>query len=225
MATLTLQCVGRARAGVTRTRLLVMDPTHVPRIAVGSRNPVKVSAVASVVRHWSPLSPVEGVAAASGVPDQPVGDDETIRGAVQRARAARLALDADIGVGLEGGVVELEDGAMRSCAWAAVALRDGREFVGGSLAMPLPPAVAALVRSGVELGHAMDTLTGGHDTKHGAGAVGILTNGMIDRQRAYEVLVTYALAPVIAGEFWSPPDDRTSAGASTEAAPGVATAG
>ena len=92
---------------------------------------------------------------------------------------------------------------MRTCAWAAVALRDGREFLGGSLAMPLPPAVAALVRSGVELGHAMDALTGGTDTKHGAGAVGILTNGMIDRQRAYETLVTYALSPVIAAEFWS----------------------
>lgn len=159
--------------------------------------------MASVVRQWSPASRIDGVHVASGVPDQPVGDDETIRGAAQRARAAREALDADIGVGLEGGVVELEGGAMRSCAWAAVALRDGREFVGGSLAMPLPPAVAALVRSGVELGHAMDALTGGRDTKHGAGAVGILTNGMIDRQRAYEVLVTYALSPVIAGDLWA----------------------
>ena len=201
-----------------------MDPTHVPRIAVGSRNPVKVSAVQSVVRQWSPLSVVEGVPAASGVPDQPVGDDETIRGAVQRARAARLALDADIGVGLEGGVVELEGGAMRSCAWAAVALRDGREFVGGSLAMPLPPSVAALVRSGVELGHAMDSVTGGRDTKHGAGAVGILTHGMIDRQRAYEVLVTYALAPVIASEYWSPVEDRASEQAIAAAATDVATA-
>ncbi|MEP7380683.1 MAG: inosine/xanthosine triphosphatase [Gemmatimonadota bacterium] len=180
-----------------------MDPTHVPRIAVGSRNPVKVGAVQSVVRRWSPFSTVEGVQVPSGVPEQPFGDEETIRGAAQRARAARLALDADIGVGLEGGVVEMEGGAMRSCAWAAIALRDGREFVGGSLAMPLPPAVATLVRRGVELGHAMDALTGARDTKHGAGAVGILTNGMIDRQQAYEILVTYALSPVIASEFWS----------------------
>jgi len=180
-----------------------MHPTHVPRIAVGSRNPVKVSAVTAVVRQFAPDATVEGVAVASGVPDQPFGDDETIRGAATRARAAREALDADIGVGLEGGVVEEGNGHMRSCAWAAVSLRDGREFVGGSLAMPLPPAVAALVRDGVELGHAMDALTGGRDTKHGAGAVGILTRGMIDRQQAYEVLVTYALAPVIASEYWS----------------------
>lgn len=179
-----------------------MEPTHVRRVAVGSRNPVKVAAVTRVVRQLHPSAIVEGVEVPSGVPDQPVGDDETQRGAVARARAAREALDADIGVGLEGGVVHDGDSAMRTCAWAAVALRDGREFFGGSLAMPLPPAVVGLVRRGVELGHAMDEVTGGKDTKHGAGAVGILTNGMIDRQRAYEVLVTYALSPVIAAEFW-----------------------
>lgn len=180
-----------------------MHPTNVPRVAVGSRNPVKVAAVSQVVRRLHAAALVEGVQVPSGVPDQPVGDAETQLGATARARAAREALDADIGVGLEGGVVDEGGGAMRTCAWAAVSLRDGREFLGGSLAMPLPPAVAALVRSGVELGHAMDALTGGTDTKHGAGAVGILTNGMIDRQRAYETLVTYALSPVIAAEFWS----------------------
>ncbi len=180
-----------------------MHPTNVPRVAVGSRNPVKVAAVSQVVRRLHAAALVEGVQVPSGVPDQPVGDAETQLGAAARARAAREALDADIGVGLEGGVVDEGGGAMRTCAWAAVSLRDGREFLGGSLAMPLPPAVAALVRSGVELGHAMDALTGGTDTKHGAGAVGILTNGMIDRQRAYETLVTYALSPVIAAEFWS----------------------
>lgn len=178
-----------------------MHLSGVPRIAVGSRNPVKVAAVASVVRHAYPSAQVDAVHVASGVPDQPVGDDETRRGALARARAARALLDADIGVGLEGGVVD-EDAGMRSCAWAAVALRDGREFFGGSLAMPLPPAVAELVRQGTELGHAMDALTGHDNTKHGAGAVGILTNGLIDRRQAYEVLVTYALSPVLAPALW-----------------------
>ena len=63
--------------------------------------------------------------------------------------------------------------------------------------MLLPPRVAALVRNGVELGHAMDRVTGSHGTKHGAGAVGILTAGLVDRQRAYETLVAYALAPFL----------------------------
>jgi non-canonical (house-cleaning) NTP pyrophosphatase len=74
--------------------------------------------------------------------------------------------------------------------------------VGGSLAIPLPPTVARRVRDGEELGAAMDALVGETNTKQGPGAVGILTAGLIDRQRAYEALVTYALAPFLAGENW-----------------------
>jgi len=68
--------------------------------------------------------------------------------------------------------------------------------------MTLPDRVATLVRSGIELGHAMDHLTGTSNTKHKAGAVGVLTAGLVDRQRAYEALVTYALAQFLAPEYY-----------------------
>ena len=54
---------------------------------------------------------------------------------------------------------------MRTCAWAAIVDAHGRSGVGGSLAMTLPPEVAAMIRDGVELGVAMDRLVGAHDTK------------------------------------------------------------
>lgn len=171
--------------------------TTVSHVVVGSTNPVKIAAVRAVLERAGSAAHVEGIAVPSGVNDQPVGDDETIRGAVQRARAALDATDAQLAVGLEGGVVEERD-HMRTCAWAAVVDREGRVGIGGSLAMMLPARVATLVRDGVELGHAMDLMTGAHDTKHGAGAVGILTAGLVDRQRAYEALVTYALAQFLA---------------------------
>jgi len=171
-------------------------------IAVGSTNPVKLAAVRAVLAALAPSATIASVAVASTVPDQPFGDDETIRGAVARASAARVALSADLGVGLEGGVVEEGDGSMRTCAWAAIVDAHGRSGVGGSLAMTLPPDVASMIRDGVELGVAMDRLVGAHNTKHGRGAVGILTAGIVDRQRAYEVLVAYALAPFIAAEHY-----------------------
>ena len=175
---------------------------NVTRVVVGSTNPVKIAAVRAVLERAGVNARIEGVAVASGVSEQPVGDAETIRGATQRARAALDATDADLAVGLEGGVVEEEDG-MRTCAWASVVARDGRVGVGGSLAMILPERVAALVRDGVELGHAMDRVTGAHDTKRGVGAVGILTAGLVDRQRAYESLVAYALARFLAPEYYA----------------------
>jgi inosine/xanthosine triphosphatase len=172
----------------------------ITRVAVGSTNPVKVGAARTMVQRLAPRAEVVGVAVPSGVPDQPWGDDETLRGAIARARAARAVHDADLGIGIEGGVVAEADGGVRSCAWAAVVGRDGREGIGGSLAMRLPHRVAQLVRGGVELGHAMDALTGEHNVKQGVGAVGILTAGLVTRQQAYEVLVAYALVPFLSEE-------------------------
>jgi len=174
----------------------------VSHVAVGSANPVKIHAVRAVLERVRAGIRVDGISVASDVPDQPWGDEETIRGARTRAGRALAASGADLAVGLEGGLVEQSDGSLHTCAWAVAVSTDGRVATGGSLAMPLPPSVAAAVREGLELGHAMDRVTGGVDTKRGAGAVGILTAGLIDRQRAYEVLVTYALAPWLAVEFW-----------------------
>ena len=181
---------------------VVLRIGDVNRVVVGSTNPVKIAAVRAVLERAGVNARIEGIAVASGVSEQPFGDAETIRGATQRARAALEATGADLAVGLEGGVVE-EGGRMRTCAWASVVGRDGRVGVGGSLAMTLPAPVAALVRDGVELGHAMDRVTGAHDTKRGVGAVGILTAGLVDRQRAYESLVAYALAPFLAPEHYA----------------------
>ena len=170
---------------------------------MGSLNPVKIAAARAVFDALYGDVVIEGLAVASGVADQPWGDDETIRGARTRATRALDATGADIGVGIEGGVVENADGSVRTCAWAVVVSRDGRSGIGGSLAMPLPSVVADRVRKGQELGHVMDALTGSQNVKQGVGAVGILTRGFVDRQRAYEALVAYAMAPFVASDTFA----------------------
>jgi inosine/xanthosine triphosphatase len=172
-------------------------PENVVYVAVGSLNPVKVGATRAVLQRLAPHLRIEGVAVVSGVRDQPWGDDETIAGARTRAEAARNALDADWGVGIEGGVVALPDGGVRTCAWAVIVDRVHHAGVGGSLSLELPPRVAELVRGGLELGHAMDAVSGQHNVKQGLGAVGILTAGAVTRQGAYESLVAYAMVPLL----------------------------
>ena len=172
-------------------------------IAVGSRNPVKIAAVRAVVDRVAANATIVGLDVVSGVAAQPFGDADTILGATRRAHAARIAADADLGIGIEGGCIDTPAG-MRTCAWAVVVDRDGRTGTGGSLNMPLPPRVAAMVRAGLELGHAIDALIAQHGTRHGAGAVGVLTAGLVDRQRAYEPLIAYALAPFLTSNLWLP---------------------
>lgn len=193
---------------------MTFDFARLLHVGVGSTNPVKVSAVSTVLARIAPGAAVRGYAVPSGVPDQPWGDAQTIAGALARARLALghalahggASADAVLGVGVEGGVVEEADGSLRTCAWAAVVDAAGRTGVGGSLAMPLPPGVARRIRDGAELGHAMDAVSHGVDTKRGPGAVGILTAGLMDRQRAYEPLVVYALTRFLGADYWDGPD-------------------
>ena len=162
--------------------------------AVGSRNPVKIAASQAVLRRvYGEGIDVRGVAVASGVSRQPWGDEETLRGAVNRAVAALRITGASLGVGLEGGLVEV-DGQVFTSAWCAVARADGTTGVAGGANMLLPPLVAQAVREGAELGPTMDDLTGLENTKHAQGAIGILTQGYLDRQSAYEHILTLALA-------------------------------
>ena len=203
----TPQLHSRKPTGRVAGCLLFMTATTllpgVARVIVGSLNPVKIAAVQAVLARCGRDITVGGIAVASGVPDQPWGDEDTRAGALARAQAA-LGCDADaqLGVGLEGGVVRETDGSVRTCAWAVVVDRRGMSCSGGSLAMALPPAVVALLEAGVELGHAMDEVARTVNTKHGQGAVGLLTAGLITRQGAYEPLVTYALSRWIGRELW-----------------------
>ena len=172
-------------------------------VAVGSTNPVKVAATRAVLDRIAPHAHVEWIEVPSTVSSQPMGDDETIRGALARARAARHATGVDLGIGIEGGVVAAGPKSLRTCAWAAVVGPDDLQSIGGSLGMPLPPRVASLVNDdGLELGEAMDRVTGERDTKRRHGAVGILTAGLVDRQAAYEMILIYALAPLLSPDLW-----------------------
>jgi inosine/xanthosine triphosphatase len=161
------------------------------KIAIGSTNPVKIRAVRNVLRRVLPHVEIVALDVPSGVPGQPRGDEETRRGAVNRARAARAAAHADWGVGLEGGITDTEFGTM-TCAWCAIVDRAGRVGVGGSANLLLPDEVAARLKAGAELGEAMDTFANVRDVKYKMGAIGVLTKGLSNRQRAYEFILKMA---------------------------------
>jgi inosine/xanthosine triphosphatase len=162
---------------------------------------VKVRALGDGVSPFFPNARIEPVETPSGVSAQPVGDSETQRGALNRARVALSLVEADFGVGLEGGVAEI-DGVMYAMAWCAVVARDGRVGLASTGRCPLPEAVAALVRQGMELGPADDVVFGSQDSRLREGAVGLLTRGHIDRARFYAPAVTMALAPFLNPEHF-----------------------
>ena len=170
-------------------------------IIVGSRNPVKCAAVESVLAPLFPDTQFSAVDSVSGVADQPWGDDETRQGAHNRAGNVLARTEAALAIGLEAGVIETTFGLMTT-AWCVILARDGRMGIGGGSHILLPESVAQDVRAGLELGSAMDALIGGHNTKQKNGAIGILTNGLLSRQQAYEVIIQLAVAPFRRPDFY-----------------------
>ena len=58
------------------------------KVVVGSKNPVKLNATRNILEKIYDDLEVSSVDVDSGVPDQPFGLDETIKGAVNRAKNA-----------------------------------------------------------------------------------------------------------------------------------------
>jgi len=164
------------------------------KIAIGSTNPTKTRAVENVLRSVFEELEVVVLEVPSGISAQPIGDEETRRGALNRARAVLELTEAKWGFGLEGGIVQTEYGVMTN-AWCVIVERDGKIGVGGSANMLLPETVARrVIQDRRELGDAMDEYANTRDVKRGKGAIGILTGGLLDRQGAYEYIVRLALA-------------------------------
>ena len=173
----------RSRAALSGVRL----------VAVGSTNPVKLAAVRAIMAQLCPGAEIRPIEVDPGVPAQPLSDDEMVTGAKARSIAARSALDADLGIGLEGGVHRSAWGDLLS-GWAAIVDRQGRLGLGSGGRIVLPPVLVESLDQGEELGPAMDRLSGLNDTRKGPGAVGILTNGLVVRDEAFRVAIACALA-------------------------------
>ena len=120
------------------------------KVVVASRNPAKIQAVQDAFRLQFPdtLLAIDAVDAESGVSDQPVGDEETRRGAINRAvNAAAAVPDADYWVGLEGGI-ETVDQELMAYAWMVIRGPHGRSGEARTVTLPLPQAVKSLVDDG-----------------------------------------------------------------------------
>lgn len=169
-------------------------------VSIGSTNPCKIAAVKNIILKAWPQAKFVFHQVDSRVSFQPIGDGQIIKGATNRAQKALLISQADLGVGLEGGLRKIK-GSLYTTAWCAVVDRKGKISLGGGLIMPLPKKVTEKISQGGELGPVMDEIYGIKDVKKKMGAVGILTKNITDRVRAYEVIVSYALVKFLNPEI------------------------
>ncbi|MBI4441268.1 inosine/xanthosine triphosphatase [Candidatus Woesearchaeota archaeon] len=165
-------------------------------ITIGSTNPVKVAALTEILGDYPLFAGAEimGIAVPSGVAAQPMTEQETMDGAMNRARAAYRT---DYSFGVESGLKMVPYGRTGYMNFVTCAAFDGREFyLGQSSAFELPIEVINLVlRDGIESGIAFHTLglTASANLKHEEGTIGILTNGRITRKEYLKEAIRNAL--------------------------------
>jgi len=157
----------------------------------------------------------------SGVPEQPLGWDQIVAGARNRARAALASGPAALAIGIEDGLVRLEDAAPSGvqaagepersawwnvgCAWITDGEREARGFTSG-FAYP-PGALEPAVRDQAPIGDLFDAHWARHRAVHEAagdapsgrsgGNIGRLTGGRLTRAAYGEQAVLCALVPFL----------------------------
>lgn len=164
-------------------------------VSVGSRNPVKVEAVRMAFssvwpdHRWR----VRGFAVESRVSEQPMDETETILGATNRSEVLFCDEVAEFGVGIEGGLIRGPAGWME-CAWVVVIDRLGREGIAASAKIMIPDQVYEMLEQGHTLNDACQRFFEFDNAGETIGYFGLMTNGAVDRRRAYVDAVAFALS-------------------------------
>jgi inosine/xanthosine triphosphatase len=164
---------------------------ELPIAALGSLNPGKLISCRRCFDKWPAHNySFEAFGAPSGVADQPIGLEQTLLGAKNRARGARENVKgAEIGIGLESGVMVVDDLHFDFCACA---IYNGTNFfVGISSCFVLPRKVAeAFLERGYN--QAFEDI-GFIPDPNGAGVLGEMSRGVLSRPAQMEQAVDMAL--------------------------------
>ncbi|MBI4019954.1 MAG: inosine/xanthosine triphosphatase [Candidatus Aenigmarchaeota archaeon] len=166
-------------------------------INLGSKNEVKISAVKELVKDYPFLkdAKVLAVQTLSKVSDQPKSLEETILGAMNRAR--NIFINCDYSIGIEDGLMAVpstKTGYMNVCVCV---IYDGRNYhMGLSPAFEYPPKVTRLVfKESLEIDDAVHKagITKNPDIGSHEGMIGLLTNGRLVRKDYTKQAIMMAL--------------------------------
>jgi inosine/xanthosine triphosphatase len=175
-------------------------------VALGSTNPVKIRATQRVFRRFYPQIRVQGVKVQTTLPPQPIGIEQTVRGAIQRAKLALDQLrEADFGVGIEAGIIPIPYTltGYTDQQFAAIIDKQGRTTIGGGSAFEYPPIIIKKVlMEGVEVDAAMEKLTGIKEIGRRQGAIGYLSHGILSRTKLTEQAILVAMIPRINRKYY-----------------------
>lgn len=169
------------------------------RVALGSTNQVKIDAAREAFEHFYDNVTVISVGI-ENLQAQPITLHGTVNGAVTRARKAiAMISDADLGVGIEAGLMEVPElNTYLNIQFAVIIDRNDKLTAGSSPGFQLPSEVAKMVLiERVEVDKAAEFLFGIKDIGEKRGIIDLMTKGAISRKELIVNALIMAIAPRI----------------------------
>ncbi|MCH7850187.1 MAG: inosine/xanthosine triphosphatase [Nanoarchaeota archaeon] len=167
------------------------------KVFIGSENPVKIAAVRELLNEYKFLMDAKLFSKRinSEVSEQPKSLEETVQGAVNRAKT--IFYECDYSFGIESGMMKVPQTRTGSMDFCACAIYDGESsYLGLSCAFEFPVAVTKMIHEeDIDASEAYYRLglTNEKDIGSLQGAIGLLTRGRITRKDYTKQAVRMAL--------------------------------
>jgi len=173
------------------------------KIIIASQSPVKIEAVKIAFKKVFPEINFnfESIDAPSEVSDQPINNEETYAGAMNRTNFSfNKKPNNNFWIGIEGGL-QRTGNELEAFAWVYIKSinKIGKARTASFF---LPKKISKLIEQGIELGKADDIIFGLENSKKKNGAVGILTKNITTRTEYYSEAIILALIPFINDDLY-----------------------
>jgi inosine/xanthosine triphosphatase len=181
---------------------------NIINICVGSLNPVKIKATTLAFKKYFKKIAVFKVKANSKIPNQPIGMDMTINGAINRAKFALNYLINEksrykniFGIGIEAGLVPITKTISGYMDFQFCAIMDENQTItlGSGISFEYPKFIIdqILEKRDLEIGEIIGKLAGNVNLKNETGAISFLSKNEVNRTEILTQAVICALLPRI----------------------------
>lgn len=167
------------------------------RVTIGSKNQVKIEALKELLSDYEMFKGAEivPVDVSTEVDEQPKSVEETLKGAMNRAKNAFQS--ASYSFGIESGLMSIPFTKTGYMDFTACAIYDGKEFhIGLSSAFEYPKEITRLIlKKGATVSDAANKIGMTTNPKIGSheGVIGILTKGRHPRKEYTKEAIRMAL--------------------------------
>jgi len=183
------------------------------KICVGSLNPTKIYAVEKAFSKYFNNFQIFKLKVKSSVSNQPIGMDDIIKGAKNRAQMSlnylknEKKLNYDIfGVGIEAGLIEITFAKTKYMDFQFCVIMDELEkmTLGSGVAFEYPQSIIDKLMSNrnLEIGDILGKLANNPNLKNEGGAISFLSKNMLNRTYILFQAIICALLPRINKELY-----------------------